>query len=118
MEFTREYKTGKNHPVIWIERSDQEKGQPIFLADQDGSYALVSLDGLKGWAKQVFLDHLSFPADAPLDMTGAFQCLMMKRVNSTDWVNVSVEIDPGGRQMLIRYSVRGSSVCDSHLLED
>lgn len=117
MQFNRTYEEGKNYPVLWLDRSDVEEVQSVFLANQDGSFAALSLDGLKGWAKNVIVDHLSFPADAPLDMSGAFSSLIMNKPGTSDWVPVTVEINLHSQQLLIRYAVGTATVCDSHRLE-
>jgi hypothetical protein len=117
MQFNRAYEEGKNYPVLWLDRSDVEEVQSVFIANQDGSLAVLSLDGLKGWAANVIVDHLSYPEDAPLDMSGAFSSLIMNKPGTRDWVPVSPEIDLNGQQLLIRYAVGTATVCDSHRLE-
>lgn len=117
MQFNREYEEGKNYPVLWLDRSPVEEVQNVFVANQEGSFAFLSLDGLKGWAKSVIVDHLSFPEDAPLDMSGAFSSLIMNKPGTSEWIPVSVEIHLHGQQLLIRYDVGTARVCDAHLLE-
>jgi hypothetical protein len=120
MQFNREYEMDKNYPVLWLDRSESEENQKIFIANQEGSFAILSLEGLKGWAKNVLVDHLSYPEDEPLDMSGVLDSLLMNEPGAKGWIPVKAEIDLPGQQLLIRYKrdpIDSYYVCDTHRLE-
>jgi hypothetical protein len=117
MKVSREYPKGQDFDALWLDRSEKEEVQRVFLANQEGSFALLSMDGLKGWAKEIVTDHENFPEDVPLDMSGAFSSLIMNKPGTPDWVPVTPEVRLHSRELLLRYTVNGDRVCDSFLLE-
>ena len=114
MKVAHEAVSKMNFPVVWLEKSERETMQPQFVALQDGAVAVFALDMLKDWAEQVATEHDSYPAEYPLDMSGAFSSLVMNKPGSEVWIPVTVEVRPSNLELLIRYTVNGAWVVDSY----
>ena len=118
MKLSHEHTRGTDYDVMWVDRSENgEELEPRFIANQEGSLALLTLKGLKRWAERVLADNASFPADAPLDMSGEFQSLIMNKPKAPGWVEVTPTVVPGRNQLLLRYQVNGDWSCKTYFLE-
>lgn len=104
----------RTFPVVWVDRTEAEREERLFVIVQDNAVAVVSQRLILDWAEQASQAVEAGVEDATLEnLNGAYSWIGIQRPDSGEILPVTLEIK-FYRELYVRYKVGEDMVCDVH----